>query len=128
MARRNSAESKARHAEYIEARPLPSDPCKWSQTATERIYAKLGAENRTLPRTLKGRFNIDGWTIIVKPGWSPPLAAQGKSSKPRLFVEVEKGRLVPAGRVAQALCTRLVERARTVAARHRGAGGRFKYL
>lgn len=102
-------------------RRLPGNPCEWRWDSTARIYQVIGAQVRgkKLPKTLHGRFKVDGWTIVVKRG-----GGSGRTAKTRMFVDFD-GRLVPAGRVRQALCRHNVHRSRKKAAAQRGPGGRF---
>lgn len=101
---------------------LPSSPCGWSAwpNPLDRIYKVLGAKpGKRLPTGKHGVFKIDGWTIVVRRGDK----SRGRGS-PRIFVDYA-GRLVPAGRVRQALCRVDVHQSRKRAAKRRGAHGRF---
>lgn len=101
---------------------LPSSPCNWGcfpNNSLKRIYAVIGAKGTTVPKNLHGEWTIDGWHVVVKRAGS-----KAKGGKPRIFVQYE-GRLVPAGRVRQALCRLNVHRARKRAFLNRGAKGQF---
>ena len=104
---------------------LPSSPCQWKGTnPMQRIYAALGVDpkSRVVPKTLHGEWTVDGWRVVVKR--SAPKSYH--SGKPRIFVRHD-GRLVPAGRVRQALCALDVHKARRRAKRTgRDADGRFR--
>ena len=100
---------------------LPSSPCKWSWHSTTDLYRALGVKGTKIPKGMHGEWNIDGWRVVVKR--SGPEARGGK---PRVFVK-HNGKLVPAGRVRQALCRTVVHRARKKAAAQRGSRGRFEY-
>lgn len=82
-------------------RPLPSSPCAWSYaTGTSRIRQALGFSSTKMPATFHGTFKVDGWKVVVKRG---KKGAAQKTATHRIFVD-HGGRLVPAGRVKQALC------------------------
>ncbi len=95
---------------------LPKSPCMWGYTskygnATQRVREALGIKGTKIPRDMHGEFRVDGWNVVVKRG--PAQRSRGKdwrgkerfynSSKHRIFVRVD-GRLIPVGRVHQALC------------------------
>lgn len=100
---------------------LPSQPCKWDQSASRRIYQALGLTANKLPKSMHGEFKIDGWSVIVKRGKT------NGGGVPRIFVR-SGGRIVDVGRVRQTLCRVYVHKARKKAAAQRGTGGRFKYV
>lgn len=107
--------------------PLPADLCEVADawpTLTDRVRYKLGrGGGNKLPADMQGRFNIDGHVVVVRPGTPAHRQPYGRlipSSKHRMFFEVN-GRLIPTGRVHQALCGK--HRGRAV----RGPGGRFTY-
>lgn len=94
---------------------LPKSPCMWGYTgkygnATTRVREALGIKGTKLPRDMHGEFRIDGWQVVVKRGPAKRSAGSwrgrerfAKSAKHRIFVRVD-GRLIPVGRVYQALC------------------------
>lgn len=95
---------------------LPHSPCMWAWNSkyhrvTDRIREALGVKGSKLPRDMHGEYRIDGWNVVVKRGApkTPGLKTwDGKqryvhSAKHRIFVRHE-GRLIPVGRVYQALC------------------------
>lgn len=95
--------------------PLPADLCEVADawpTLTSKVRYKLGlGDGKTLPANMQGRFNIDGHVVVVRPSASPRL-------RHRVLFEVN-GRLIPTGRVHQALCGKHRSHA------GRGPGGRF---
>lgn len=104
--------------------PLPADLCELADawpTLTDRVRYKLGrGDTRKFPADMQGRFNIDGHIVVVRPGSPAHRTSYGLvgSSKHRVFFEVN-GRLIPTGRVHQALCGK--HRGRAV----RGPRGRY---
>jgi hypothetical protein len=123
MARRRYSSNQRQHPLASGSKPLPSNPCAWqSNRHTKRIYEKLGIDTAAskIPKTMHGRFKIDGWTVIVKR--SKPGARVGT---PRIFID-QGGREIPLGRVYQGLCFKSVFRSRRKASRMRGPKGRFE--
>jgi hypothetical protein len=110
-------------ARRYEAEKLPSSPCEWRWSSTTRIRQALGFESTKIPASFHGRFKVDGWDIVVKRG---KKGAPRKTAEHRIYVN-HGGRLVPAGRVQQALCRTNIHKARRRASKHRSAGGRFTY-
>jgi len=103
-------------------RKLSGNPCNWQWDANQRVYEALGLDykSKTIPKSLHGTFKVDGWRVVVKRS-EPRKSGTGKH---RVFIESE-GRLVPLGRVRQALCLRRVQKLRKFASARRGEGGRF---
>ena len=108
---------------------LPPSACDWGawsakyrSNPVDTIRARLGIKGTKIPATMHGEYRIDGWDIVVKR--SAPKGRY-KSSKHRIFVR-HNGRLIPAGRVRQALCAIDLYEARQRATRTRGAKGKFK--
>jgi hypothetical protein len=89
-----------------DAKHLPSSACGWSGHPLAVIYRKLGgskaASRNALPPNLHGEWNIDGWKVVVKRS-APPSGRNTRTARARIFVRVD-GKLIPAGRVRQALC------------------------
>lgn len=104
--------------------PLPRNLCSeregdrytHSSAQLDRIYHKLGATSRKLPKRFKGKFRIDGHTVVVFPSRGETEKApwggyrrrfkEGKVSGrkyglTRVFYLVGPGRLVPVGRIHQ---------------------------
>jgi hypothetical protein len=95
-------------------KPLPSSPCAWEwDTGTSRIRQALGFKNSKIPADFHGTFKIDGWKVVIKRGTK---GAQRKTAAHRIFID-NGGRLIPAGRVNQALCR--VSRLQTARRRRR---------
>jgi len=105
------------------AAKLASSPCAWRWDATSRIRQALGFSSTKVPATFHGTFKVDGWTIVIKRG---KAGAAQKSAAHRIYVD-HGGRLVPAGRVRQALCARTLHKSRKSAAKRRGPKGLFVY-
>ena len=86
--------------------PLPADLCayKWGGNGiANRVYRVLGAgAGRKLPAGLKGKFNVDGHTVYVFKSRKTPKLSRKKRYFHRMFFRID-GRLVPTGRVQQAL-------------------------
>lgn len=106
-------------------RPLPSSACAWTfNTGTPRIRQALGFQSSKMPADFHGVFKVDGWKVVIKRGTK---GAKQKTAAHRIFID-HGGRLVPAGRVHQALCRVDLHRSRKKAARLRkGPKGRFSY-
>lgn len=117
---------------YTKKTKLPTSACNWTWSPSKSgdgygnpvdvIREKLGIKGTKMPRDMHGTYRIDGWDIVVTRG---ARAGSRKSSKHRIFVR-HNGRLIPAGRVRQALCATDRHEARQRARRARGAKGRFK--
>jgi len=109
---------------------LPSSACSWNtwkHDTTREVRERLGIRGTSIPKSMHGEYNVDGWRVVVKRS-APSRDYQGrprKSSKHRIFVR-SNGDLVPIGRVRQALCRVKVHHSRKRATRTRGPGGRFK--
>ena len=105
-------------------KPLPSSPCNWAfNTGVPRIRQALGFESSKIPASFHGTFKVDGWNVVIKRG---KKGEKRKTAAHRIFID-HGGRLVPAGRVTQALCRVTLHRSRKKAKRLRGKGGRFSY-
>jgi hypothetical protein len=99
------------------AEPLPRDLCSQSSGhyIANRVYEVLGAKNRKLPSRLKGKFNVDGHTVVVFPSSRqerPSGSWQTRSYKKksisgrkyglsRMFFLLPNRKLVPVGRILQ---------------------------
>jgi hypothetical protein len=110
-------------------KPLPASPCQWAWgTGTPRIRQALGFQSSKMPANFHGRFKVDGWTIVVKRGVKaavPKERYRKKTAKHRIFID-HGGKLIPAGRIYQALCRRqLLKSRRRATKQRRGPRGQF---
>jgi hypothetical protein len=82
---------------------LTPDLCDYPRgnSVTYRVYDVLGIPGNTIPRGMQGRFNVDGHTVVVKA--AGPRRHRRSGFSHRMFFDVN-GRLIPVGRVHQALC------------------------
>ncbi len=103
--------------------PLPADLCDPSlrrgPNLLDRVRARLGVTS-TMSRNFQGTFNLDGHKVVVFPSRGTPALTRKRLYFHRVFFNVD-GRLVPVGRVQQALCGGSTGHA------GRGPGGRFTY-
>ena len=112
-----------REWEALKLAPLPADLCDPSlrrgPDLLARVRARLGVTD-TMPRNFQGTFNLDGHKVVVFPSGGTPMLTRKRRFFHRVFFDVN-GRLVPVGRVQQALCGGSTGRA------VRGPRGRFTY-
>jgi hypothetical protein len=84
--------------------PIPrrdADLCKgwWSDVAVTRRIRKVLGVTETMPKNFGGEFNVDGrYVVVFRSGRTP------KGGLLRTYIEANDGRLVPAGRLTQAVC------------------------
>jgi hypothetical protein len=105
---------------YRKNEPLPRDLCSPGSRSgfLDRIYYKLGAKTRKLPKGFKGKFRIDGHDVVVFPSRAhmteggayyrggrrvfPTKRVSGRRyGLTRVFFLVGRGQLIPAGRIQQ---------------------------
>jgi len=90
--------------------PLPPNLCVSHYDVTRRVRKVLGISDR-MPKNFKGKFKVDGHTVVVFPsvggdkkpgGGGKRLKVQGrKYALHRMFFLLTGGRLIPTGRVRQ---------------------------
>jgi hypothetical protein len=106
--------------------PLPANLCVGRVTVdtsdgprgayvnpTERVRKVLGIVGTKIPKTFRGKFKVDGHTVVVFPSLPGPKPLYRKSGKKRLTIQgrdyqahrmfflLKSGRLIPTGRVHQ---------------------------
>lgn len=105
--------------------PLPRDLCnrRWGMEEsgdgkrriiwgdhTKTVYQALGLRGNSIPKNMKGKFNVDGHTVVVFP--SSSQGGRGRNYKKkhisgrkyglsRVFFLLPNKKLVPVGRIAQ---------------------------
>ena len=88
-------------------RPIPkrdADLCKQRAISgnhpTYRIREALGIRGDKIPKNMSGTYYVDGRKVrVYRSGESP-------SGFHRIFIETNKGRMIPVGRLRQHLCKR----------------------
>lgn len=71
---------------------------------SDRVREVLNLPSK-LPKDLKGEFIVDGRRVVIYPSSQTPTHRSGRGTN-RIYITNNEGRLVPAGRLKQAVCNK----------------------